>query len=318
MRKSRIPWPVGAGLAVAAGLTLYWAGIPRLVETFYAVPIKLRGKAPGCTWSRVLTFFRDNMRFVEMLDAVKPTLQVKDFDAALGIEKIVSPRRTFWIPRQGAGTPGLELLTYLLADQDWLQEESAGKGIRKGDIVLDCGGHVGVFTNKALELGAEKVIAIEPNPVNIECLRRNFPAEIASGRVVIVPKGVWSSAGSFTLHIGVQNSGMGSMLHDQGGGKVEIPTIEIDVLVRELSLPRVDYIKMDIEGAEREALKGALATLKRFRPRLMLDSYHEPDDMVVLPGIIRQAHAGYRLTCGPCQPRDADPTTFVPHTTFFD
>ena len=47
---------------------------------------------------------------------------------------------------------------------------------------------------------------------------------------------------------------------------------------------------MDIEGAERQALRGALATLRRDRPRLMIDSYHRPDDLAVLPPLIRTAH----------------------------
>jgi len=101
------------------------------------------------------------------------------------------------------------------------------------------------------------------------------------------------------LHLGVENSGMGSLVHDEGGRQVEVPVTTIDLLVRELGLPRVDFIKIDIEGAEREALQGGMQTLRRHRPRLMLDSYHEPDDMIVLPGVIRQAHAGYKVTCGP-------------------
>src|SRR5262249_32097121 len=67
----------------------------------------------------------------------------------------------------------------------------------------------------------------------------------------------------------------------------------------------------DIEGAEREALRGATQTLARFFPELMLDSYHRPDDMQVLPPIIRQANPRYAMICGPCE------ETFTPHVTYY-
>jgi FkbM family methyltransferase len=92
---------------------------------------------------------------------------------------------------------------------------------------------------------------------------------------------VWSGEKSMVLHLGVENSGMGSLVHDEGGRQVEVPVTTIDLLVRELGLPRVDFIKIDIEGAEREALQGGMQTLRRHRPRLRLDSYHEPDDIWV-------------------------------------
>jgi len=68
---------------------------------------------------------------------------------------------------------------------------------------------------------------------------------------------------------------------------------------------------MDIEGAEREALRGATETLARFFPELMLDSYHRPDDMQVLPTIIRKANPRYSMICGPCE------ETFTPHVTYY-
>ena len=67
----------------------------------------------------------------------------------------------------------------------------ADGAVRPGDVVLDCGANVGVYTRHALEAGARLVVAIDPAPENIECLRRNFSEEIKAGRVVVYPKGVW-------------------------------------------------------------------------------------------------------------------------------
>jgi hypothetical protein len=137
-----------------------------------------------------------------------------------------------------------------------------------------------------------------------------FPSEIASGRVICVPKGVWNRDQIITLYIGAANPDKQHAARSKQG-KVEVPVTTVDHLVEELHLPRVDFIKMDIEGAEREALRGATQTLARYFPELMLDSYHRPDDMQVLPPIIRQANPRYSMICGPCE------ETFTPHVTYY-
>ena len=120
---------------------------------------------------------------------------------------------------------------------------------------------------------------------------RNRP----SGRVVLIPEGAWSKKSSIDLNLGVANSGTGSMMYKEAGSKVvSVPVRPIDDMVAEYKASRIDFIKMDIEGAEREALKGAEVTLKRWQPRLALDSYHLPDDAMVLPKVILAANPKYR------------------------
>ena len=74
----------------------------------------------------------------------------------------------------------------------------------------------------------------------------------------------------------------------------------VDNIVRELHLARIDFIKMDIEGAEVKALHGAKETLQRFRPRLSIATEHNDDDAVTIPAAVREARTDYRITCGPC------------------
>ena len=119
-----------------------------------------------------------------------------------------------------------------------------------------------------------------------------------------------------SISIGTTNSGTNSMvltLPSQTSIQVGVDTI--DAFVTQLNLPRVDFIKMDIEGAEREALKGASGILSKYHPRLMIDSYHRPDDMQVLPQIIHQAWSGYSLACGGCEVEDGH---MKPHVTFYE
>src|SRR5207248_1330379 len=84
-------------------------------------------------------------------------------------------------------------------------ESEQGRGVRPGDIVVDVGAHIGTFGDDALRRGASRVIMVEPDPLNLECIRRNFRDEIAAGRVVVIPEGAWSKTDSLNFEIGVAN-----------------------------------------------------------------------------------------------------------------
>ena len=75
---------------------------------------------------------------------------------------------------------------------------------------------------------------------------------------------------------------------------------EVLQMMTELKLERVDFIKMDIEGAEPNALRGGRETIAKFHPRLAMSVYHEPNHPVVVPQILKETWSGYRMECGPC------------------
>jgi FkbM family methyltransferase len=167
------------------------------------------------------------------------------------------------------------------------------RGVHEGDVVLDCGAHFGGFTRTALDRGAKTIVAIEIAPENAACLRKNFASEIAAGRVIVYEKGVWDSEGTMTLerkkHTWADQVGV-------GGVGPSVPVTTIDKIVSDLHLPKVDFIKMDIEGAERNALAGAAETLKAFQPRMAIASYHLPDDVDVIAPLVRSKQPSY-TTC---------------------
>ena len=64
----------------------------------------------------------------------------------------------------------------------------------------------------------------------------------------------------------------------------------------ELRLPKVDFIKMDIEGAEQNAIAGARNTIAKFRPRMALCIYHVQGDETMVPKLVRDAVSDYKVS----------------------
>jgi hypothetical protein len=171
----KIPWPVR--LMIVCGLALLFAfeGYPRLAVVGWAAGLKLRGKAPECSWTDILNTHGRLTTYAELRRSASAALQVQEYDSQLKVELIRTPRRSFWIKRSGDGAESRELLAYLLAEHDWLIQENPKQGVQPGDIVLDCGAHVGTFAHLALQRGAAKVVAIEPDR---SCKRRVPSAQL--------------------------------------------------------------------------------------------------------------------------------------------
>jgi FkbM family methyltransferase len=214
-----------------------------------------------------------------------------------GFTLLKTPAGPYWVP------PGNEEVAGLLAEQELEVYGSGERGVHAGDIVLDCGANVGVYTQKALAMGARVVVAVEPNPDAVECLRRNFASSIDAQRVMVYPKGVWDREDRLELMVSRTDPAIDGFVMRQPGlaAGPTVPLTTIDKLVEELKLPRVDFIKMDIEGAERRALVGARRTLEKYQPRLAISAYHLQDDPEWIPKVVREARRGYQLECGPCK-----------------
>ena len=91
------------------------------------------------------------------------------------------------------------------------------------------------------------------------------------------------------------NIGGSSFVFARGQKKTRIECTTLDDWVKENNISRVDFIKADIEGAERYLLAGAQETLRRFKPRLAICTYHLPDDPQVLAKLIKLAVPEYHV-----------------------
>ena len=203
----------------------------------------------------------------------------------------------YWVPKRDDG-----VLTDNLAEQATQVYGDREYGVHPGDVVFDCGANIGVYTRVALAAGAKLVVAIEPAPENVECLRRNYAAEISQGRVIVVPKGVWNRDDVLILREDAGNSARDSFVGSFGSAlrETRVPLTTIDRLVEELHLDSVGFMKFDIEGAEKRALAGARNTLQKYHPRMAIAMEHLADDPVAIPQVILAAAPSYRVVCGDC------------------
>jgi FkbM family methyltransferase len=261
-------------LEIIIGLLLFLliAGFHRQLLLIGLVAV---GRGPGCPLPLVFPTASVLAQNDENLRRIKAESRVIGTDPASQMELWQTPRGRFWILAKSR-----EAFVYDLTERQRGIYAYKGLGARAGDIVLDCGANVGVYTRIALDAGAAKVVAIEPAPENVRVLRTNFEREVAEGRVVVYLKGVWDKEDMLPRTIDPSNSAADTFVLPRGqGAKVQMLSVTtIDKIVAELGLERVDFIKLDIEGAERRALAGARATLAHYRPRMAVCVYHHKDD----------------------------------------
>lgn len=160
-----------------------------------------------------------------------------------------------------------------------------------GETVIDGGAGFGetalVF---AQQVGPEgRVVAIELDPENHDVIERNLALNPGlAERVTLLLGAIWDRSGA-EIHY-APSGGMSTVI----GSGATAKTIAID----DLELGRIHRIKLDVEAAEPQALKGAARTLARDRPHLAIAAYHRADDLAVLPPLILDAEPSYRFRLG--------------------
>jgi FkbM family methyltransferase len=183
----------------------------------------------------------------------------------------------------------------------------------KGDIVIDGGGCWGdtalYFAN---EVGKEgKVFSFEFIPNNIKIFNKNISLnQELKERIELVPHPLWKDS---STKIFFKDYGPGSKVsldkfNDPDG---ECYTKSIDDFVMEEKPGKVDFIKMDIEGAETNALKGAARTIIESRPKLAIALYHSADDFERIPSMIKELVPDYKFYFSHCTIHEEESILFA-------
>lgn len=277
----------GAAVVPVVRQTASLRTIYEMDTRLWFLQLKLRGDVPRVSWP-------------ETLRRVGPEWSHRNrFDVAEAVGSGAAPCPVVWQTPLGRfwGTEKdgreLDLLTLEQAVGDIYEQGPVS--IHDSDVVIDVGAHLGTFTRIALRHGARLVVAVEPDPVNAVCFERTFAPEIAAGRVRLVQAAAWHSPGLLTFEVGGASQ-TGHVADSQSARGVAVRAVTLDAMAEELKLDRVDFIKMDIEGAERHALAGARRILATHKPRLAICIYHAPDDPAVVPRVVRAANATYETS----------------------
>jgi FkbM family methyltransferase len=141
--------------------------------------------------------------------------------------------------------------------------------LREGDVAVDVGANVGVITFLAASIAGTsgRVIAVEPNPDNLQLLYRGI---VLNGftNVEVLPCAASNSRAVFSLTGGTSNTHLiGARAPGEGGYFVQ--SVVLDEALD--GLPRLDFVKMDIEGHEPQAFEGFSRLIARHRPVLLVE-----------------------------------------------
>jgi FkbM family methyltransferase len=169
----------------------------------------------------------------------------------------------------------------------------------EGDYVIDGGCCMGDTCVKfSYMVGEEgRVYSFDPLPQHIEIAEHNVGLNELSQKIVeIHPYGLDKVTNKVKP---LKKTAEGIMPgFSSARNNMQIPCISIDRFVQQENVERIDFIKMDIEGCELAALKGAQQTIRRYHPKLAICLYHKVDDFTTIPQYLKDAFPFYSFYLG--------------------
>jgi len=175
----------------------------------------------------------------------------------------------------------------------------AKKFLKEDSIIIDAGANLGAFAVIAAKQAPRgNVYAFEPAKatfsflkktaagyVNVECVEKGLGDNISEKKIFIDRS---STAGNV-----MEDSPFFGSSQRETGEFESVSVTTLDDFVRENKIPRVDFIKIDTEGYEAKVLNGARETIKKFHPVVAMSAYHNPQDKVELPRIMKELSPDY-------------------------
>ena len=192
-----------------------------------------------------------------------------------------------------------DFLFYLIGEGPY---QYKGSKMLQGDVIVDAGANMGVFSVFAAKNGA-CVHAFEPQPSCFDVLcdhikMNSFVGTITPWKLALAEK---NGQVEFTSLEGTVDSGATMVENriDENATKYSVECVTLDEWAKNNGINRVDFIKADIEGAERLMLEGAQHILRECKPRLSICTYHLPDDPCVLEELILKGNSSYQIAHTP-------------------
>ena len=155
-------------------------------------------------------------------------------------------------------------------------------------IFVDCGAYCGDTIERFVNWSHgdyQKILAIEADPDNFDRLK-NFINDKDYKNIELLNCGVWSEKGSITFNKQIERT------RASKEGNLIIPTDMLNNIIGEQS---VDLIKIEIQGSELQALKGAISIMKNQIPCLTMMIFHKAEDLITIPQFIKEIQPKYKI-----------------------
>lgn len=159
----------------------------------------------------------------------------------------------------------------------------------EGEIFVDAGCFDGTTGGEAAVWARGKLLkiyAFEPDRNSIDACRKRL--EQTGCKFELYHMATWSKKATLTFHVD-SDFGYASSVNEKGKESVVADSIDNILACRP-----VTYIKLDVEGSELETLKGAVNTIKKYRPKLAISLYHKAEDIIDLPLFIELLGMDYK------------------------
>ena len=176
---------------------------------------------------------------------------------------------------------------------------------KPGSVIIDIGAHIGLFSVIASQVAGKqgKVYAFEPAPSTYSLLQKTLSINNSGNQIETFQKAVGGETGKITFFVSDGQADNSNSLVEYKSDRplhgIDTEVTTIDAFTKEKNLGHLDFIKIDVEGAEYDTLRGAVQTLKNLRPVCIVAIHPEPikakgDRLEDIYDLI--AGCGYRIT----------------------
>jgi FkbM family methyltransferase len=187
---------------------------------------------------------------------MKKEFYVHSIDNLVNLENDAEILKTNWGKRFEVTYP--ESVTYheVYKREDYFQGDCV---IEPGDVVVDCGGNIGIFSSIAFDMGASRVLSFEPFPNNFELNKKNNSnAEVFN---LAVSNKSNENVELLYTHTGNGGHSIIESEYDREPGHFQhknifVKTITLDDIISQNFIDHIDFLKIDTEGAELKILEG--------------------------------------------------------------
>jgi FkbM family methyltransferase len=168
----------------------------------------------------------------------------------------------------------------------------------EGDVIIDGGVSESVhaqiqFSKTVREHG--KIYGFEPDPIGLCKATEKLKEYCPHDNYTLIPLGLWSKKDTLYFEINGQGTHVSETRTDRS---TRCDVISIDEFRKANNIQKIDLIKLDVEGAEKNAIKGAIQSITLFKPKLAISLYHTHDDLYYLPKLIHNICPDYKFYLG--------------------